>query len=74
MLVFGIGGVLNYRIDSYVIQPPSEICLSNKFPGKSVSVEEPDFDDRSIFDDNTFFLEFNDKFYSRKEYYFVASI
>lgn len=49
--VIGIIAVILWTFPSHLenIEPPAEICLSNKFPGNSISIDELKLQDRSVF-------------------------
>ncbi|MEO6588386.1 MAG: hypothetical protein ABIP06_03570 [Pyrinomonadaceae bacterium] len=49
--IIGIIAVILWTIPSFVenIEPPAEICLSNKFPGNSISIGELEPQDHSVF-------------------------
>ncbi len=52
------------RLFSEEIRQPAEICLSNNFPGKSVSIDDLDSDSRSVYSDVEFRSRDDDKFYA----------
>ncbi len=66
MIVIGIGAFAFWtnRLFSEEIRQPAEICLSNKFPGKSVSIDELKADSRTVFSDTEFGTGEKYEFYS----------
>ena len=66
VLLIGIG-VFAYwtnRLFSKEISQPAEVCISNKFPGKSVLIAELDRARLSVFNDPRYTLWQGDRFYS----------